>query len=81
MEGGEGAQESRLCEEIGRERVDVPVVQKPPSKVAATADEEGTLTWAPALVRGEVGALWRERREQETSGGWGEETGDGRLIS
>ena len=31
-----------------RERVDIRVVQKPPYKVAATADEEGALAWAPA---------------------------------
>ena len=42
------------------ERVDVQVVQKPPSKVAVTADEEGALTWAPALGAEmvKVGALW-----------------------
>ena len=36
VEGEEGAWEGRLCEEIWRERVDVPEVQKPPSEVAAT---------------------------------------------
>ena len=30
LEGEEGAWKGRLCEEIGRERVDVPVVEKPP---------------------------------------------------
>ena len=62
--------------EKGKEKVDVPMVQKPPSEVAATADEEGAFTWAPATaaVRGEVGALWREEREQETTGGLGEES-------
>ena len=30
VEGEEGAWEGRLCEEIGRESVDVRVVQKPP---------------------------------------------------
>ena len=43
--GEEGAWEGRLCKEIGRERVDVPVVQRHLSEVAATADEEGVLTW------------------------------------
>ena len=62
------------CEKIGRESFDVPVVQKLPSDVAAAADEEGALTWAPATagVRGEVGALWREGREQEIAGGRGD---------
>ena len=71
VEGEEGACEGILCKEIGREKVDVPVVQKTPYEVAATAIEEGALTWAPAsaAVRGEVGALWREGREQETAGG------------
>ena len=32
VEGQEGAWEGRLCEEIGRERVDIPVVQKPPTR-------------------------------------------------
>ena len=64
-EGEEGAWEGRLCGEIRRERVDVPVFQKPSSEVAATADEEGAFIWAPApaAVRGEVGELWREGRE------------------
>ena len=50
------------------------MVQKPPSEVAATADEEGALTWAPAsgAVRVEVRALWGEGREQETDGGQGD---------
>ena len=74
VEGEEGAWEGRLYEEIGRERIDVPVVQKPPSEVAATADEEGALTGASASgVEGvEVGALQGEGREQETSGGMGD---------
>ena len=61
------------CEEIGRKRVDVPVVQKPPSEVAATSDEEGTLAWAPAsgVEMVEVGAIWGEGREHETAGGLG----------
>ena len=45
----EGAWEGRLREDIGRERVDIPVVQKPSSEVAATADEEGTLIWAEGV--------------------------------
>ena len=69
--GEEGTWEGRLYEEIGRERVDVPVVQKPPSEVAATADEGGALAWAPASGE-EVGALWGEGREQETTGGLGD---------
>ena len=58
VEDDEGAWEGRLCKEIGGERVDVHVVQKPPSEVAATADEEGAFTWAPAsgAERVEVGA-------------------------
>ena len=48
VEDEDGAWEGRLCEEIGRERVDEPVVQKPPSEAAATAYEEGALPWAPA---------------------------------
>ena len=62
MEGEERVWEGRLCEEIGRERVDVPVVQKSPSEVAATADEEGALTWAPASGAGgmEIGTIWPE---------------------
>ena len=58
-------------EETERERVDVPVVQKPPSEVATTEDEEGAFTWAPALgeERRVLGALWGEGREQETAGG------------
>ena len=42
--------------------------------VGATADEENAFTWAPALdaIRGEVGELRREGREQETTGGHGE---------
>ena len=79
MEGEEGAWEGRLCEEIGREGVDVPVVQKPPSKVAATADEEGALTWAPASGV-DVGALWGEGnrrrvgrwKQREGGEGWAE---------
>ena len=41
--------------------------------MAATADEEGALTWAPASGEEmvEVGALWGEGREQETAGGLG----------
>ena len=39
VEGEEGTLEGRLCEEIGREMVDVPVVQKSPSEMASTADE------------------------------------------
>ena len=71
VEGKEGAWEGRLCEETERERVDVPVVQKPPSEVATTEDEEGAFTWAPALgeERRVLGALWGEGREQETAGG------------
>ena len=69
VEGKERAWEGRLCKEVGRERVGVPAVQTPPSEVAATADEEGALTWAPAsgAVRMEVGTLWGEGREQETA--------------
>ena len=52
------------------------MVQKPPSEVAATADEEGALAWAPEsgaeMVK--VGALWGEGREQETAGGLGDES-------
>ena len=59
------------CVKKLRERVDIRVVQKPPYKVAATADEEGALAWAPAsggeMVK--VAALWGEGREQETAGG------------
>ena len=44
VEGEEGAWESRLCKKTEREKVDVPVVQKPPSEVAATADGEGAFT-------------------------------------
>ena len=53
------------CKEIGGERVDVPVVQKPPSEVAATACKEGILTKAPAseAERVEVGSLWGETPE------------------
>ena len=74
MEDEEGTWEGRLSEEIGRERIDVRVVQKPPSEVAATADEEGALAWAPAsgAEMVEVGALWGEGREQETAGGLGD---------
>ena len=59
-----------MCEEIGGEKVDVPMVQKPPFEVAATAYEEGLFTWAPAsgTERVEVGALWGEGREQEIAG-------------
>ena len=69
----EGAWESRQCE-IRRERVDDSVIQKPPSEVVSTADEEGTLTWAPpsGAERVEVGAIWGEEREQETAGGMGD---------
>ena len=56
MEGEKGTWEGRQCEEIGRDRVDVPMVQKPPSEMAAIANEEGALTWAPASGE-EVGAL------------------------
>ena len=64
----------RLCEEIGGERVDETVVQKPPSEVAATSYEEGTITWAPSsgAERVGVGALWGEGRRQETAGGLGD---------
>ena len=55
VEGEEGAWEGRLCEEIGRERVDVPAVQKSPSEVAATADEK-----AHSLGRPHRG--WRRRK-------------------
>ena len=58
VEGEEGAWEGRLCEEIGKERVDVRVVQKPPSEVAVTADEEGAPASGAEMV--EVGALWGE---------------------
>ena len=44
VEREEGAWEGRLCEEIGGERVDVTVVQKPPSEVAATSYEEDAIT-------------------------------------
>ena len=54
----EGAWEGRLCEEIGKERVDVRVVQKPPSEMAVTADEEGAPASGAEMV--EVGALWGE---------------------
>ena len=37
VEGEEGASEGRLCEEIRGERVDIHVVQKPHSELAATA--------------------------------------------
>ena len=49
--------EDRRCEEIEREGADVQVVQKPPAEVAATADEGGACTWAPAsgAERGEAG--------------------------
>ena len=71
VEGEEGAWEARLCEEIGRERVDVSVGQKPPSEVAVTAYEEDALTSAPTsgVETVEVGALWREGMEPETAGG------------
>ena len=73
VEGKGGAWKGRLCEEIEREGVDVQVVQKPPAEVAATADEEGAFTWAPAsgAERVEVGVVWGEGREQETAGGLG----------
>ena len=53
-------------------RVDVPMVQKPPSKVVATAYEEGALTWAPALgaQRVRVGAIWGEGRNRKPPEGW-----------
>ena len=66
VEGEEGACEGRIREEIRRERVDVPVAQKP-SEVVATADKEGALTWA----------LWEEGREQETAGGLGDKSREG----
>ena len=74
VECQEGVWEGRLCEEFGRERIGVSLVQKPPSEVAATADEEGALTWAPAsgAEEVEVEALWGERRDQETAGGLGD---------
>ena len=74
VEGEEGAWEGRLCEEIGIERVDVPVVQKSPSGAASTAYEESALTWAPTsgAESVEVGALWGEGRKQETAGGLGD---------
>ena len=73
VEGEDGIWEGRLCEEIGRERVDVSVIHKPPSEVAATADEEGAFTWAPKDAEGmEVVALWGEWRDQETAGGLGD---------
>ena len=68
VEGEEGAWGGRLCEEIGGERVDVPVLQKIPSEVATTAYEEGVLTWASGAERLELGALWGEGREQEIAG-------------
>ena len=85
MEGEEGAWDGRLCKEIGRERVDVPVVQKPPSEVAATADEVGTFTWAVEgrnrsnLERREgAGNHWSTgRREQREGGEKGAERGRG----
>ena len=74
VEGEQGAWEGRLCEEIGGERVDVPVVQKTPSEVAASAYEEGVFTWASAsgAETVEIGALWGKGREQETTGGSGD---------
>ena len=68
-DGAEGVWESKLCKEIGGERVDVSVVQKSSSEVAAKVYEEGALTWAPTsgAETVEVGALWGEGREQETS--------------
>ena len=68
------AWEGRLCEEIWGKRVDVPVVQKPPSEVAVIAYEEGAFTWASAseVETVEVGALWVEGREQESAGGMGD---------
>ena len=67
-DGAEGAWEGRLCEESGRERDDVWVVQKPPSEVAATTDEECALAWAPAswaeMVEG-AGNCRRTRRWEQ----------------
>ena len=42
--------------------------------MAATAYEEGALTWAPTsgAERVGVGALWGEGREQENAGGLGD---------
>ena len=73
VEGEEGAWEGRMCEEVGGEKVDVPMVQKPPSEVATTAYAEGALTWAHAsgAERVGVGALLGEGREQETARGLG----------
>ena len=71
MEKEGGAWEGRLCKEIKREEVDVQLVQKPPAKVAAMADEEGAFTWASH----------REQRwwkwEQETAGWLGEGSREG----
>ena len=64
VEVEEGAWDVRLCKEIGRERVDVLVVQKPPYDVAATADKEGALTWAPTSGGGEGGREGDGSRER-----------------
>ena len=71
VEGGEGAGEGRRCEEVEREGADVQVVQKPPAEVAATADEGGACTEAPAsgAERVEAGLGWGEVGGQEIAGG------------
>ena len=72
-EGEEGAWEGRLCEEVGEKRVGV---QKLPSDVAATADEEGF--GCREDTRGERQHLPRIRRAVER--GTGDEL-DGNSMS
>ena len=81
VEGEEGAWEGRLCEEVGREMVGAPAVQKPPSEVAATADEEGAIKWAPAseAVKVEVGAIWGEGAGNRWRAGRWEQRGGKRM--
>ena len=83
MEREERAWKGRLCEEIGRERVDVLVVQKPPSEEAAT-DRRGRCTHLGTRIGGgEGGKSTMKRREgagnHRKAGRWNQREGRRRM--
>ena len=64
MDGEEGPWEGRLCEEIGRERVDVRVVQKHPSR-------RGKHTRLGTSIGGGDGGSMSTMGRRKGGSGWG----------